>query len=271
MKKFRDNVNAKTVIPEHWGSNQRGMQAIAELDNEKVEFKFPVIDIDGSQYTGNFTARGAAEHLWQEAKAHALSVHELLEKIGLHKQIANRIIEPWFHIQVLCTATEWVNFFALRCHNDAHPDIAALADAMLFQYLHNQPQRRRAGEWHLPFYDYVVKDMPIKQAVQVCTARAARLSYLNFDGKIDVNSDLEIYERLKKSGHWSPFEHPAYALKHSQWVGNFRGWFSHRKEFSPEENRYVNLAELLAERQAAGSEYALGKKGFAEAQPQNKV
>ena len=151
-------------------------------------------------------------------------------------------------IQTLCTATAYTNFFALRCHEDAHPDIQALADSMLEDYMLSTPVPRDPGDWHLPFGDQELPSgLSVEDIVKICTARAARLSYLNFEQKIDPESDIRLHDKLKESGHWSPFEHPAQALEMSRMCGNFCGWRPWRK-FFPDEDRRVNLQELYEQR-----------------------
>ena len=239
--KFRQDVMDNPVIPNHWGTNQPGMQAGDELNNILEDWIWPS--------TGeNVTQREFAKRTWLAARDVALGAHVALEKVGLHKQIANRVIEPWFHIQVLVSATEYQNWFGLRCHKDAHPDIQALADAMLEVYVTKEPAILMPGEWHLPFGDQDLDpNMPVADKVKICTARAARVSYKTFEGEIDYAKDIELHDRLMKSGHWSPFEHPAYAGKHGVWSGNFRGWHQYRKSFQ-EENRSLDLKELFEAR-----------------------
>jgi thymidylate synthase ThyX len=259
IAKFRDEVMENPVIPEHWGANQKGMQAADELDDTDATHLVVQTDIADSPWTGKMTKRRAAKHYWMNARDQALYFHEMMEGLGLHKQIANRIIEPWFHIKLLVSATEYRNFFSLRCDSAAHPDIQALADAMLYAYMTGLQDRKRPGEWHLPFGDQDLdKDLPIETVVKVCVARAARLSYNNFEGVIDVASDVKLYERLSASGHWSPFEHPAKAMPHGTWHGNFRGWLQHRKEFNSENRVKYSLETLWEERKKNGTRYARG-------------
>lgn len=56
-----------------------------------------------------------AKQLWIESAELALQQAEKMEKFGITKQLINRILEPYQYYQVLVTATEWENFFKLRC------------------------------------------------------------------------------------------------------------------------------------------------------------
>lgn len=53
--------------------------------------------------------------------------------------------------------------------------------------------------------------------LKICTARAARLSYMNFDGEIDYEKDIELHNRLLESKHLSPFEHCARAMSEEEY------------------------------------------------------
>lgn len=245
VTKFRKDVTDNPVIPSHWGANQPGMAADEELQNILEDWVWPS--------TGEkVTHREYAKRTWLAARDLALGAHLALEKVGLHKQIANRIIEPWFHIQVLVSATEWTNWFSLRCSEAAHPDIRDLADMMLEVYVTREPKPIDVGDWHLPFGDqHIVGEVASNlDIVKVCTARAARISYKTFEGEIDFAKDIELHDRLKTAGHWSPFEHPAQAMAQSAWSGNFKGFLQYRKQFEGE-NRVVDLRKLLEERKLA--------------------
>lgn len=247
VKKMLDDVKNNPAMPVFWGKNQSGMQAAEELD--KIEKKWIGV---GSVYR---TDREQAEYLWLKARDEAVATVEEMVKVGLHKQIANRLLEPWMHITVIATATEHENFFSLRAHKDAQPEFQALAYLMLDRYQSSTPTKLAPNEWHIPFGDnldrirlkgiwektngtrtiYTQSDVN-EMLLKVATARCARVSYLNFEGKDDYEADIALSERLSQSGHWSPFEHCALSLGKDEQSGNFRGWKQYRK-FFPMENR----------------------------------
>ena len=106
---------------------------------------------------------------------------------------------------------------------------------MLELYNSNIPERLDAGGWHIPFSDNMPEvDQTVK--LKIATARCARVSYLTFEGKIDIAKDIELHDQLSESGHWSPFEHAAYSEPSCGQVGNFIGWIQYRKKFV-DENR----------------------------------
>lgn len=222
--------------PVSWGQNGKGMQAKAELPRSR---------------------RKSAELVWLVASWFACGFSWLLSKLGVHKQLANRVTEPFAHMTTLVTATEFDNFFALRAHPDAQPEFQTLAFLMLREYLLSEPRRLKAGEWHLPFWrdqDEAKLDdehgyLSLSAAdeldvrLKVCTARCARTSYLNFFGKDSFAADFKLHDDLLKNGHMSPFEHCARAEAEPVVSGNFIGYTQYRKQF-PNEVRRPTRAEL---------------------------
>lgn len=216
IERIIKNIQDDPALPEFWGKNQKGMQASVELSEEDKE---------------------KAKIEWIFARDRAIESAKLLHRHGAHKQIVNRLLEPWMHQTVLCTATEWENFFALRAHKDAQPEFKVLAHKMLEIYNESTPKQLNVGEWHIPFGDQYLDDISIENALKICTARAARVSYNNFEGNIDFNKDYELHDNLLASGHLSPFEHCAKALAYQMKVGNFVGWQQYRKTFQGENKK----------------------------------
>ena len=199
------------AIPIHWGANRSGMQADKEIGKTK---------------------RFVAETTWKLAGLCACLFAYLLYKIGCHKQLANRVLEPFSYISVVVSATEWANFFALRYHHMAQPEIQQLAKFMYEAYAQSQPKLLKQGEWHLPYVEeHEMKD--ISQAIKSSVARCARVSYNNHDGtKPSIENDLKLYNRLlgHQPIHASPAEHQATPSKSgSRRSGNFIGWKQYRK------------------------------------------
>jgi thymidylate synthase ThyX len=209
-----EDLRRDPAMPVFWGSNKPGMQAGDEING-----------ID----------RVASEGIWLAAMEGAIFHAESLIKRGLHKQIANRILEPWAHINVVVTATDYENFFTLRRHADAQPEIKVLADAMWQARVDNDPILLLPGQWHLPYVNTDGQSNDVDQATdyltnqgtlrwvptyeqiidllkKVSVARCARVSYLTHDGRqTTVEEDIKLYERLVGSQplHASPAEHQA--------------------------------------------------------------
>lgn len=211
VKRMVLDVIQDTASPLHWGKNQPGMQAEDTIENDEE-----------------------AAEIWHRAGIDAVFHAEELNNLGVHKQIVNRIIEPFAHIRVIVTATEWDNFFALRLHKDAQPEIQALACSMREAMDNSDPLLVDIGEWHKP---YAKHDEPLGASV----ARCARVSYNNHDGSSpDLDKDKMLAAKLATSGHWSPFEHQATPIQSKEdathmdskgtlWSANFRGWIQYRQ------------------------------------------
>lgn len=214
VAKMIEQARGNPAMPVHWGANQPGMQASAE-----VQHALHAMD------------------LWRMAAAAAAGIAEQMAAIGLHKQVANRILEPFQWMRTLITSTEWDNFFELRCHPDAQPEFQVLAKAVKDAADNSTPVVRYSAAtdeaWHLP---YVSADERLKLRLgvlkKISTARCARVSYLTHDGETpDIDKDLELYEYLVGSTpiHASPCEHQAQAHDYATHVSrNFRGWVQHR-------------------------------------------
>lgn len=237
-------VRDSEVEPVWWGKNQPGMQAAEELTGEALQL---------------------ARQLWLGAKASMLQVHAWMEQCHLHKQVANRILEPWMPVTVLVSATDWANFFSLRSHPGAQPEMCALSDAMLYAFCASEPVRRAVGEWHVPFGDRMDPSWSFEDQRKVSVARCARLSYLTFDSTVDLKADLALHDKLADSRHWSPFEHVARCSDKDTYFGNFRGWEQYPQMVDPgvgdldNWDRHADFFHaLLLERQQAGSSYACG-------------
>jgi hypothetical protein len=220
-------VEADPFVPEAFGKNQKGMQASEELGADDTE---------------------RAHENWALACEAACEYAKRLASLGVHKQLANRLLEPFLWHTVIVTGTEWSNFFALRCHKDAQPEIRKPAIMMRELYDAGYPTLVRDNGWHRPLCDDV-GDLRATAFTEdeinlVCIGRIARISFLTHDGRRDPDADLELStKRLLPSGHMSPFEHvarpvtladdAAYRLgaphEEDLWTGNFRGWFQYRK------------------------------------------
>lgn len=219
IDKMIEQVEQNPAMPVWWGRNQSGMQAKEELnDAEKM----------------------AARYVWLAARNEAVLKARELQRIGAHKQIVNRLIEPWMWITVLVTSTEWENFFALRTHEDAQPEIREIARMIEASLISTEPRHLQRDEWHLPLTDDIVllkKQFSDEDIRMISVGRCARVSYLTHAGVRDPKADLTLATRLQESGHMSPFEHVAQVIasQDGRFHGNFRGWLQFRKTLHDED------------------------------------
>ncbi len=232
VKKVIGEILKNPYVPVRFGANQSGMQASADLKGWRL---------------------WAARKLWLWARLPAVLFTLLLLKVGLHKQWANRVLEPWMWATVVVSGTDWTNFFRLRANGAALPDFQLVADLMLEAYLNNSPRKVNAGEWHLPFADrFLPDDAAVSAKKVVSTARCARTSYENHLGGYDYSEDERLFGKLTGDPpHAVPLEHPAEALADDSRVGNYRGWKQFRKELANEDGNDTDLGQLLAQRLAA--------------------
>ncbi len=261
VERMIESIIENTAMPLYWGRNQKGMQAGEEIDelitndhlvqsDKKTMWGFGEYLSNDDRQNIHLLGVGSdaisKEKAWYDARDYAVYQARAFHNAGYHKQIVNRLLEPFMHIKVVVSATEWANFIALRDHQDAEPHIAHLAREIKKAMENSTPDHLDAGEWHLPYvlpedYDGYADEL---EMVKVSVARCARVSYLTHDGKkTTVKEDLDLYDRLVGSTplHASPTEHQAEAdvMVDGKWLtpekhGNFVGWNQFRKSLSNE-------------------------------------
>mgnify|MGYP002633232901 CR=1 FL=1 len=216
ISRMISDVLESPFVPLHWGANQAGMQARTALGD---------------------TESRSCTTLWLLQRSDAIAAVQKLSELGLHKQIANRLLEPWMWITVIATANQagWDNFFGLRCHEDAEPHINKIACMALDEMSQSAPILLPQGEWHLPLIGFEGdEELSTSDKVKVCVGRCARVSYLTHDGKRDPAKDIALHDQLVASGHWSPFEHAAQASPDASGGNLGLNWLQYRKTFAGE-------------------------------------
>lgn len=199
-------ITEDPAVPIEFGANQRGMQAGAPLVGAEHE---------------------AALTRWLEARDAAVAAASALLELSVHKQVANRLLEPFMWQTVIVTATDWDNFFAQRCSPLSQPEIRLAAEAMRDTIATSTPVAVGADDWHTPYIRDDEADLDVEVRKRVAAARCARVSYLTHDGRRDLDADETLYGRLVTADppHWSPLEHVATpAAPGSAVAGNLRGW-----------------------------------------------
>jgi len=243
IKTMLDTIMFNPATPVHWGKNQAGMQAKEELEQpQKIR----------------------AQALWNTAKSAAVKYSDMMHEAGVHKQIANRITEPFQHMKVVVTSTEWNNWDWLRYHPDAQPEIKELAYMTILARKDSIPQKLKHGEWHVPYvqtkrheagyleyFDETGKQISAHEAIMISASCCAQTSYRKSDTSLEKAET--IYKRLIESEpcHASPVEHQAAVIDFTYaqawdsnswpvgvthvdrygvfWSGNFRGWVQYRQ------------------------------------------
>ena len=199
------------ALPVHWGKNQSGMQAKEELKGFKLKL---------------------SKFIWKAASKLACTVAYTLHKTNLHKQLANRVLEPFEVIKVVITSTTYTNWFWLRDHEDAQPEIREVAKVMrnLYTKLSKSSVVIVPGEWHLPYIDRYrdkngvlhyrrhteesTREYDLEAAKKLSASLCAQVSFRLLND--DLSKALSIFNRLieSKPVHSSPTEHQATPMKY---------------------------------------------------------
>ena len=243
IDRMHEQVKTNMATPIHWGRNQAGMSAKEEVD---------------------MGSRESAIMNWEVARDMAIHSSRMLSLDNIHKQIANRVTEPFQMMKVIVTATEWDNWYWLRNHADAQPEIHELASIMLEAHSYSQPVFLVAGQWHLPyvasqidphtgiqhFTDSNNNSLTLEEAKAVSASCCAQVSYRKSDDSLE--KALMIFDRLINSEpvHASPVEHQATPMVSATdawgelpwekgvthcdrmgdlWSGNFKHWIQFRQ------------------------------------------
>lgn len=246
-------IKEKPATFVHWGKNQAGMQAKEENHTLVKYVEFP-----------GKTREVTREEAWETAAGAATFWAERLNEAGYHKQIVNRLLEPFQMMKVVVTATEWDNFFHLRNHADAQPEIAELAKVMLEAKKQSVPVVLEPGEYHTPYVNFDVISrgyflnnadgeqtwLTPEDAIKISCSCCAQVSYRKLDDSLE--KALAIYDRLVTSEpvHASALEHCATPMdlpeardpinecydgathidrKGNVWSGNFQSWTQFRQ------------------------------------------
>ena len=237
VEKMHEHIKNDPGRPIYWGENQSGMQAKKELEG------------------ANLTT---VQHLWEMAQNDAIDIAKDMYQQGLHKQIANRVTEPFQTMKTIISGTEWANFFWLRDHPDAQPEFERLAASAKAAMDISRPNLLHPGEWHLPYINNVRKDGVViymnnneeiapRDAQIISASCCAQVSYRKLDDTLEKAK--MIFDRLINTEpvHASPIEHQATPIPNtigfevwpkgithqrrdkSLWSGNFRDWIQFRQ------------------------------------------
>lgn len=244
-KTMFEEVRNNPVVPWRWTKNQPGMQGDLGHNSDVVLYDFATNSDHPEDYEGydiwsreQFNYPNEAAWLWARDKALESAI--AFEKAGYHKQVFNRLLEPFMWMDLLVTGVEWNNLFWLRCHKAAEPHLVDLADLMVKEFEAAPVQDLGFGEWHLPYINQDDRDAALYSGDtwflhKLSAARSARISYAPFDGNPSYEREFERYNLLVKSDrvHASPLEHQAIFLKEGEYDprkdGNLFGMRQYRK------------------------------------------
>lgn len=243
MKAMLKSIKNNLAMPLYWGTNNPGMQSKGELKDPRI-----------------------AKTAWLLGSKAAMLSAVALNKIGLHKQLANRVTEPFQMMKVVITFTGIDNLLNLRLEKDAQPEFIMLAYKIYEAMSNSTPNSLISGEFHLPYihteedglglyYTTPEKEIThdLQQAIKYSVARCATVSYRT--SKLTLGKGMEIYEKLQLGEvlHASPYEHVATPTRVTHYdinntarpetwedgithvskqgilcSGNFKGWVQYR-------------------------------------------
>ena len=214
IQKMLEQIESNMAIPIYWGKNKSGMQAVEEVDD---------------------LSKNNAEIMWKGCFWKAKDTVSWLSDDGLHKQVSNRLTEPFQMMKVVITGTDWDNFFNLRIHPDAQPEICMLAYKMYEAMSKSVLVLLKKGDYHLPYVnrgiginsdgenlswfeglyvgEYPKVGIPnwlsLEQAIKYSVASCASVSYRATD--MTLEKAEKIWNMLVKSEvvHASPLTHVA--------------------------------------------------------------
>lgn len=194
-----ERLVTEPAYPVKWASERPGMQGGDEIDDVEI-----------------------AKILWREARENAIGYARRLRTLGVHKSIINRLLEPFMWHTVIVTSSEWENFFGLRCHELAQPEIRVAAEMMRDAYQSSCPEELDYGQWHAPYSDGTGD---LRTSLMTSVARCAWVSTMSHDGDKSWDAIERMWERLTSAVpmHASPLEHQCTPFKNGA-PGNLRGW-----------------------------------------------
>lgn len=222
IEKMIELLETNPVIPE-WTLNQKGMSG------EKVTDTLTITEADKE---------------WDEAKKDMITRVRRLMRLGIHKQNANRLLEPFQHIKTVITGTDWQNFYNLRISEAAQPEMKKLAVKIRAAIEESTPYALKENQVHLPYIDSPV-GLNATKTILKSVALCAQVSYRKEDSSEETVK--RIINRLLSGDriHASPFEHICIPDPEST-QGNLKGFTQLRhcveqwKRFSllPDEPNY---------------------------------
>lgn len=252
-----EQVRNNPAMPVQFGKNKPGMQDDGEHDNKVV--------INGDMGSISYLD---IEDAWKMAGMEASIIADAMSYAGYHKQVCNRLLEPFQYMNVIVSVTDIDNFWHLRLHEDADPTFVELAKCMYKAYNASRPDLIRENEYHLPFIEKIYPDLgmtkyfangeevALEDAIKISISLCCQVSYRKAD--FSIEKAIKIWDMLVSMNpvHASPLEHVAQPFSDDEYItrsiiqekiveagllgtdamycGNFRGWIQYRKTVKDE-------------------------------------
>lgn len=205
VSKLLEQTMMNPAQPVEYGKNKAGMQSGGAYE-ELVEGYTP-------------------DAWWKLAAFSASRFAKSFSDANYHKQVANRLVEPFQRMKTIVSATEWDNFFNLRVDSAADPTMQELAECIkeaIELAKDNIEYLDPYNKWHLPYIRKEVSfsdvkyfstddvEVTLEEAKAISVSCCAQVSYRNIDGSF--TKALDIYSKLgvgTEKLHASPLEHIA--------------------------------------------------------------
>lgn len=199
-----EQIDSNMAMPLYWGKAKSGMQADGEVDDLTKQMA-------KTSWVGDFY-RLKESAIW-------------MDDMFIHKQTANRLLEPFQMMKTVITGTDWDNFFNLRIHPDAQPEFCMLAYKMYKAMQESEPFLLKEDEWHLPYLKrsrgeqgeiqyypkgvLVSKYLELEEAQRISASCCAQTSYRKSDDSLEKAD--KVFDMLINAEviHSSPFGHLA--------------------------------------------------------------
>lgn len=220
VKQMIEQVRNNPALPVHWGKNEPGMVANEQVSEGMLQ---------------------AAKECWIKTAKDAARKAEIFVEMGLHKQIVNRLLEPFMWTKGVATATidDWQAFLKLRLHKDAQPEIKALAYEIGQAIINSSSAELSDGDWHMPYFGdgYYLKGcgIDVEEAVMISASCAGQVSYRKLDDSLEKAKKIYDMLNLPSEGvypenppHFSPTEHQ---VIFEQWATNSMSGNFHKEGF----------------------------------------
>lgn len=260
-------ILSRPYVPNSFGTNKAGMQAgefLSGSDQEKAVANW-LVGRDIAVIQAFFLAGGhkeilvAAEKAGKllEGQALCMQIDELVKKYGfasflyqqdqgMHKQHANRVLEPYAYHTVLASGTHWRNFFGLRASTKAQPEAQDFGIVIARAMMNSAPVELVQGQWHLPYirqedHEEVSDQLRLAHG---SSGKCARTSYLTHDGIRALVKDFDLADGLSTDGHMSPFQHPARPRENDDAEdshGNYSRVWTQLRKLMPNEGDFTKL------------------------------
>ena len=239
---WTDEIDIAGYIQSWLGAKDMAIESAIELNNGEVTkqlcnrllepFMYHTVLLSATEWE-NFFKQRCPEYVFEELNGNKITFKSRKEVIKFYR--ADSMYKILYNQILKYTELDWLTF------NKGQADIHMmfLAEAIYDAIQESTPKELKEGEWHIPYIDYKKDTVDIALLVsknnynisfneackRISIARCARLSYqtLGDNPVIDYEKDLELYDFLLKSGHWSPFEHVARAMTEQEYATNVRG------------------------------------------------